>query len=227
VVRRHPVEASMSNLHRNSQKRIYEEGAEYFITAVTRDRHPYFEEPILAELFIRALWFANELKQFDLFGYTVMPDHVHLLMQPKGRFNYSQIMGSLKRNVARDINNIIEDKSLIRDLHEGDDSNRRLRMNYDITKRKYPDLQFDTFVAHFLALENLRRKYNEKFQSHPRSITFRWQKSFRDHIIRDEKDYLNHLEYIYNNSVKHGLVSDPEQYPLMWILGMKSPFAAD
>ena len=217
----------MSNLHRNSQKRIYEEGAEYFITTVTGERHPYFEDPILAELFLRDLWFVRALKQFDIFGYAVMPDHVHLLLQPRGRFNYSQIIGSLKRNVARDINNVFKNNSLIRDLHEGDDSNRRLRMNYEITKHNHPDLQFDVYASHYAAIEVLRNKFGQNDGPSPTHPAFRWQKSFLDHIIRDENDYLNHLDYIYNNPVKHGLVTDPEQYPYSWNVGMMHPFAPD
>ena len=214
-------------LHRNSQKRIYEEGAEYFITTVTEGRHPYFRVPILAELFVRDLWFAENLKEFDLYGYTVMPDHVHLLFQPKGNANYSEIMGSLKRNVSRDINNIIGDKPLIRDLREGDDSNRRLRTNYDKTKHKHPHLQFDSFAAHFFAIEHLHGKFKNKYKSQSRFTAFHWQSSFRDHLIRDEEDHLNHLEYTYRNAVKHGLVKSPEEYPWMWIVGMKKPFAPD
>jgi REP element-mobilizing transposase RayT len=218
---------TMAFPHRNSQKRIYEEGAEYFITSVTHERFPYFDEPILAELFVRDLWFAMELKQFDLYGFTVMPDHVHLLIQPKEQFNYSQIMATLKRNVARDINNIIEDKSLIRDLHEGDDSNRRLRTNFEKTERDHPHLRFDAYSSHFTKIEQLRRNFNGKQSSKQSFPAFRWQKSFLDHIIRDEEDYLNHLEYIYNNAVKHGLVTDAEQHPFMWIIGMKEPFTPD
>ena len=36
-------------------------------------------------------------------------------------------------------------------------------------------------------------------------ISFKWQSSFRDHLIRDEKDYQNHLEYIKNQPLKHQL----------------------
>lgn len=32
-------------------------------------------------------------------------------------------------------------------------------------------------------------------------------------MIRDERDYLNHLHYIHYNPVKHGLVNRPEDYP--------------
>ena len=39
-----------------------------------------------------------------------------------------------------------------------------------------------------------------------------WQKSFMDHVIRDEIDREHHLNYIHYNPVKHGLVSKPEDW---------------
>lgn len=39
-----------------------------------------------------------------------------------------------------------------------------------------------------------------------------WQKRFWDHIIRNEKDLQNHLDYIHFNPVKHSLVGKPEDY---------------
>ncbi len=117
----------MTHLHRDSQKRIYEEGAEYFITTVTERRYAYFEEPILAELFIRDLWFAVELKQFDLFGYAIMPDHVHLMIQPRGKFNYSQIMHNIKRVFSLHANQIMF-SSPSNPTPAGDDIYHRLRV---------------------------------------------------------------------------------------------------
>ncbi|MCK5125353.1 MAG: transposase [candidate division Zixibacteria bacterium] len=40
-----------------------------------------------------------------------------------------------------------------------------------------------------------------------------WQLRFWDHIIRDEKDYNRHLDYIHYNPVKHGLVKAPKLFP--------------
>ena len=39
-----------------------------------------------------------------------------------------------------------------------------------------------------------------------------WQRGFTDHRIRDEQDYLDHQNYIHNNPVERGLVSDPGEY---------------
>ena len=215
----------MHRLHRNSQKRFYDEGAVYFITTVTHERYPYFREPILAELFILNLWFAKNLKQFALYGYTVLPNHVHLLVQPSEKANYSEAMGSLKRNTARDINDILVGKSLIRTI-AGGDSNPRLRSldvlraNYEITKRDHPHLHFDTYATHFRGIEKLRKQFVRKHGKNHSFPRFRWQPSFRDHMIRDERDYLHHLEYIHGNALKHGLVNNPEDYLYMWVEGM-------
>lgn len=40
-----------------------------------------------------------------------------------------------------------------------------------------------------------------------------WQRRFWEHTIRDEYDYENHVNYIHYNPIKHGLVSDLEDWP--------------
>lgn len=40
-----------------------------------------------------------------------------------------------------------------------------------------------------------------------------WQKGFWDHVIRDELDFVRHLDYIHYNPVRHGLVDKPEAWP--------------
>ncbi|MEN9870987.1 MAG: hypothetical protein RLZZ171_1975 [Cyanobacteriota bacterium] len=36
-----------------------------------------------------------------------------------------------------------------------------------------------------------------------------WQQRFWEHLIKDERDLQQHLDYIHYNPVKHGLVSCP------------------
>ena len=40
-----------------------------------------------------------------------------------------------------------------------------------------------------------------------------WQRGFWDHVIRDERDWGRHFDYIHYNPVKHGYVSEPGAYP--------------
>ena len=40
-----------------------------------------------------------------------------------------------------------------------------------------------------------------------------WQRRYWEHCIRDERDYLNHLDYIHYNPVKHGYVQSAKDWP--------------
>ncbi|NJO15945.1 MAG: transposase [Thioploca sp.] len=40
-----------------------------------------------------------------------------------------------------------------------------------------------------------------------------WQRRFWEHVIRDEADYLHHVEYIHYNPVKHGYVKRVRDWP--------------
>lgn len=39
-----------------------------------------------------------------------------------------------------------------------------------------------------------------------------WQRRFWEHQIRDDQDFVNHLEYIHHNPVHHGLVLAPKDW---------------
>ena len=40
-----------------------------------------------------------------------------------------------------------------------------------------------------------------------------WQRRYWDHVIRTERDFETHVNYIHHNPVKHGLVTDPDDWP--------------
>jgi putative transposase len=40
-----------------------------------------------------------------------------------------------------------------------------------------------------------------------------WQRRFWEHVVRDEADWRNHVDYIHYNPVKHGLASRPSDWP--------------
>ena len=39
-----------------------------------------------------------------------------------------------------------------------------------------------------------------------------WQRRFWEHLIRDDRDLIHHVEYIHYNPVKHGLVKSPRDW---------------
>ena len=40
-----------------------------------------------------------------------------------------------------------------------------------------------------------------------------WQSRYWEHVIRDEEDFRQHVEYIHYNPVKHGYVRSPSEWP--------------
>ncbi|OUS04492.1 transposase [Rhodobacterales bacterium 52_120_T64] len=40
-----------------------------------------------------------------------------------------------------------------------------------------------------------------------------WQRRFWEHLIRDDRDYGNHMEYCWGNPVRHGLVERVADWP--------------
>ncbi len=46
-----------------------------------------------------------------------------------------------------------------------------------------------------------------------------WQRSFHDHVLRGEEDIAQVAEYIWNNPVRAGLVTNREEYPYSGPLG--------
>ena len=57
---------------------------------------------------------------------------------------------------------------------------------------------------------NFTRNYKEVYNIN--RSTHLWQRGFWDHVIRDEDDFLKHLDYIHYNPVKHRYVDKPEAY---------------
>ncbi len=47
-----------------------------------------------------------------------------------------------------------------------------------------------------------------------------WQRGYYEHVIRNEKDWLEKMQYVTNNPVKTGLVPLAEAYPYLFVNGM-------
>jgi REP element-mobilizing transposase RayT len=124
----------------------------YFVTATTSERRKVFTTKEASQVVIDALVFGRSQDWYLLLGYVIMPDHVHVLLAPRNGHTISEILRSLKRFTAQQLN-------------RGNGSSGAF-----------------------------------------------WQKSFYDHVIRDDEDCRVRLEYMHNNPLKAGLVKEMEDY---------------
>ena len=61
-------------------KRYQNEADDHFITFSCYHRQPYLTTPDSRDLFERSLESTRERYNFELLGYVIMPEHVHLLL---------------------------------------------------------------------------------------------------------------------------------------------------
>ena len=179
-------------LHRNSQKRFYGEDKIYYVVTKTKNNFPYFKEFLFCDLMIENIKLCKELKPFKLFAFSIIYDHLNLLLKPEPPFNISQIMHAIKRHFSRNANLIIDVNNT--PLNEGAVCKPRLHLDAH---------EFN------IKLIDYRKQFIRQY-SHPQFAIplFQWQKSFRDHVIRGEKDFYTHWRYTVYNPLKHGLPDD-------------------
>ena len=91
----------MSNI-----KRYYEENAAYFLTTTTKNRVEIFKEPKNCKILLVTIEYFKLILDFKLYGFCIMPNHLHLIIHPFGKYNFSYIMKMLKGSFARKLNKI-------------------------------------------------------------------------------------------------------------------------
>jgi REP element-mobilizing transposase RayT len=128
-------------------------GSVYFITF--RSSRDVLPAPALRQVMENIRY--DHGKRYDLHFAVVMPDHVHLLLQPREKepgkwFDLAEIMKGIKGVSSRRINQLLGTTGTV------------------------------------------------------------WQAESFDRIMRNEEEYLQKWDYMWNNPVKAGLVEQSEQY---------------
>ena len=129
------------------------QNATYFITFRAKKENLSKDEQMIALFHIT----EGNNKFYNLYAAVVMPDHVHLIIQPQKGMNLSRIMKGIKGVSGRKINNHRKTKGPI------------------------------------------------------------WLAESFDRIIRNEKEFLEKMNYILNNPVKQELTDDPLHYHGLYI----------
>ena len=84
-----------------SLKRYQNTGSLHFITFSCYRRQPFLKAPGAAEMFEHALEQARVKYEFFVYGYVVMPEHVHLLVSEPEQCTLATAIKAIKQSVAR------------------------------------------------------------------------------------------------------------------------------
>jgi putative transposase len=147
----------MKNAHKRKVIRLnrelyQEEGRPFSITICTHNYIPLLKE--FGELIFRSIMDGSLSEESDLMAVCVMPDHVHLLLEP--------ISGNLIDVISK----------------------------------------WKSFTTHLIWKEGHKEKV--------------WQRSFYDHALRKEEDFIKVADYIVYNPVRKGLVKNWKEYAYSW-----------
>lgn len=75
----------------------------YFITVCTVGRRPGLTAPNMRELLLQAVMNSDALDDTLTFAFTVMPDHVHWMLQLGNRLSLGSVLGRLKSHTRLEL----------------------------------------------------------------------------------------------------------------------------
>jgi putative transposase len=82
-------------------KRFQQGGGSHFLTFSCYGRLPYFSDPAACRIFEHALEMTRRRYVFHVFGYVIMPEHVHLLVSEPRLETLARAIQGLKTSVSK------------------------------------------------------------------------------------------------------------------------------
>ena len=87
-------------------KRYFEDNHAYFLTTKTFKNIPIFNNEKHSKILLAGIEYFKLIFDYRVYGFCIMPDHVHLIIHPHGQYDPSYIMQMIKGNFARKYNKI-------------------------------------------------------------------------------------------------------------------------
>jgi putative transposase len=82
-------------------RRYQQEGDDHFITFSCYGRNPYLNTPASRDTFLKSLESTRKKYNFQVLGYVVMPEHVHLLISESREKPLATALQALKLSVSK------------------------------------------------------------------------------------------------------------------------------
>ena len=167
--------------------RFNQPGDIHFITFRTFNNKAYFQDEKCCQLFLENLDFYRNRYELEIYGYCLMPDHVHLLiyfdLDKYPNLTISKIMHGIKGYSAKLINrHLINNKIYSSAGRQG---------SYALLSKSRGAGTSATRGERWMKI---------------------WRAGFYDFNVYSDKKFQEKLDYIHLNPLKAGLVNDISQY---------------
>jgi REP element-mobilizing transposase RayT len=181
----------MKNRKRNRMQGFdYSKDAIYFITSCTKNRIHHFGEIMDGKMQLNDFgeiaknqleWLEKQYPYIELHNYIVMPNHIHILME------INRVAGS-----GRDLTNNNDDLS----NNDWETVNVGTGRGFVGTGR---DLSLRRKIKSISSIMGAYKTTTSKQIHLLENYEFSWQRSFHDHIVRNENSFNNIYNYITDN----------------------------
>lgn len=177
----------------------------YFVTFNVHNRRWFFVTPERADVLGRAIQTSCKIKKFVLFGYCVLPNHVHMMVMP---------MAAMMGNAAA------SQRTRGRVRCEGVNKGQQLEMTMDdgsflYTERRRPRRRSLPEPQTF-TLSDLMHSIKSTFSHALGQGTF-WQHRSNFRLVTSQEDFNNKINYIMYNYRKMALFENFGQAPWVYI----------
>lgn len=85
-------------------RRHFETGYSYFVTTIAQERHPIFSDDKMCKILLITIEYFKLILDYKIYAYCIMPDHLHIILHPCGKYELSYIMQMIKGSFARKFN---------------------------------------------------------------------------------------------------------------------------
>jgi REP element-mobilizing transposase RayT len=190
--------------------------AVYCLAAKAAAAGPIFADFALAKSTLASLLHEDDIRRIHLAAYTLLPDHLHIIGGTAGEgLSLSEALGFFKSyttSVYWKRSREVFDGTAKRNHQDSEP------INDPVLKKQLLAALMDWRAAlrpEAVKLKGWPRVREQFFQSKQL-----WQVKFHDHIIRNQTDLRESIEYLVMNPVRRGYVSKPQYYPFT---GLVSP----
>jgi REP element-mobilizing transposase RayT len=127
------------------QRRLtYDQAMAYFVTATLSGFAELLHEEGYARIIVRNLDFYREKFGFKLLAYVVMPQHIHVVLQPSSGGNISDIMRDFKKRTAKEIIDRLKEEKRTEVLNAFAEAARKYHPNeereYQVWEDRFDDV---------------------------------------------------------------------------------------
>jgi len=164
--------------------RFHHSHQSHFLTFSCYHRQPKFNSPEVCDPFLKCL--ESMQRRFDMrvYGYVILPEHVHLLVSEPDQETLADAMHFLKLSFAKRL------KSIVPAVPQ-------------VSEPTVPQVRGRSVAANLGRMDVPRNEVAE---------TPFWQKRYYDRNIRDAHEFTVKLRYLHRNPVARGLVKHPADW---------------